>query len=392
MVAKFEAARQTAVQAVRPPVYTWAAMLECSICRRPFDGRFKVMVPPSNEAFDSIECARQAAMLRGLDAAALTPVVLPTLAVEPWESPVGSIPATPRKGVVALAAMLLVPSQAALAGGVGLATAGSAAAIYLAARPAIQPSHSDSVVTAMPAPKAPSSKPSTPAARPAARPPLRLAATRPPDARARKLVVGRRSRPPAGYAVVRNVVHTRGSTSGSSYATSTNTQLVSRTIPARTAPASKPTPVAKAVPTSGLTQPPTQSSTPTSMPKPRPKPKPRPHVTLPSPGPSTSGATSKPSNPAANSATRQLASADATPPKGKKPEPPVVQAAADPLQQLVGDDGQLNGDHGNGGQPPDDQGDDSGSVPDDQSGSQDDHGRHGGHGDDHGGHGHGRGH
>jgi hypothetical protein len=327
-------------------------------------------------------------MLRGLDAAALTPVVLPTLAVEPWESPVGPIPATPRKGVAALAAMLLVPSQAALAGGVGLATAGSAAAIYLAARPAIQPSHSDSVVTAMPAPKAPSSKPSTPAARPAARPPLRLAAPRPPDARARKLVVGRRSRPPADYAVVRNVVHTPGSTSGSSYSTSTNTQLVSRTIPARTAPVSKPTPVVKAVPTSGLTQPPTQSSTPTSIPKPRPKPKPRPHVTLPSPGPSTSGVTSKPSNPAANSATRQLAAADATPPKGKKPEPPVVQAAADPLQQLVGDDGQLNGDHGNGGQPPDDQGDDSGSVPDDQSGSEDDHGRHGRHGDDHGGHGH----
>ena len=158
MVAKFAAARQTLVLAVRPPGYTWAAMLECSICRRSFDGRFKVMVPPSNEAFDSIECARQAAMLRGLDAAALTPVILPTLAVEPWESPVGPIPATPRKGLAALAAMLLVPSQAALAGGVGLATAGSAAAIYLAARPAIQPSHSDSVVTAMPAPKAPSSQ------------------------------------------------------------------------------------------------------------------------------------------------------------------------------------------------------------------------------------------
>ena len=198
------------------------------------------MVPPSNEAFDSIECARRAAMLRGLDAAALTPVILPTLAVEPWESPVGPIPATPRKGLAALAAMLLVPSQAALAGGVGLATAGSAAAIYLAARPAIQPSHSDSVVTAMPAPKAPSSKPSTPAARPAARAPLPLAAKRPPDVRARKLVVGRRSRPLAGYAVVRNVVPTGRSTPGSSYSTSTNTQLVSRTIPARgTAPVSE---------------------------------------------------------------------------------------------------------------------------------------------------------
>jgi len=338
-------------------------MPECSVCRRPFDGRFKVMVPPSNEAFDSIECARQAALLRGLDAAALTPVVLPTLTAEPWASPVGPNPATPRKGMAALAAMLLVPSQAALAGGVGLAAAGSTAAIYLAARPAIQPSHSDAVVTAMPAPKAPVSKPSTPAARPAARAPVRLATTRPPDVRARKLVVGRRSRPSAGYAVVRNVVPTGRSTPGSSYSTSTNTQLVSRTIPVRgTAPASKPPPVAKTVPTSGIAQPPEQRSTPTSIPKPRPKPtKPRPHVTLPSPSASSSGATSKPSNPAASSAARQLASADATPSKGKKPEPPVVQAAAaaNPLQQLVGDDGQLPGDHGDAGQPADG----SGSVP-----------------------------
>ena len=167
--------------------------------------------------------------------------------------------------------------------------------------------------------------------------------------------------------MVRNVVPTGRSTPGSSYSTSTNTQLVSRTIRARgTAPVSKPTPVAKVVPNSGLAQPPTQRSTPTSVPKPSPKPKPRPHVTLPASGPSSSGATSKPSNPAANSATRQLASTDATPPKGKKPEPPVVQAAAaaNPLQQLIGDDGQLNGDHGDGDQPADDQGDSTDSVSD----------------------------
>src|SRR4029079_9277331 len=102
--------------------------------RRPFDGRFKVMVPPSNEAFDSIECARQAAMLRGVDAAALTRVVLPTLTAEPSVSPVGPNPATPRKGMAALAAMLLVPSQAALAGGVRLAAHRATAAIYLCHR------------------------------------------------------------------------------------------------------------------------------------------------------------------------------------------------------------------------------------------------------------------
>jgi hypothetical protein len=341
-------------------------MLECSICRRPFDGRFKVMVPPSNEAFDSIECARQAATLRGLDAAALTPIVLPTLAVEPWTSPVGPAPAAPRKGMAALAAMLLVPSQAALAGGVGLATAGSAAAIYLAARPTIQPSHSRSAA-AMPAPRAPISKAVAPTAKPAARPPLRLTTTRPPDIRPRKLIVGHRAQPSAGYAVVRNVVPTRRSTPGSSYSTSTNTQFVSRTIPARGAtPPPGPAPVTKVVPDTGLAQPPTQRSTPTPVPKPRSKPKPRPQVTLPSPAaPAASGATSKPSNSAANSAARQLASADATPPKSKKPEPPVVQAAAaaNPLQQLVGDDGQLPGDHGDTGQPSGDPGDGSGSVP-----------------------------
>src|SRR5262245_3435461 len=112
-------------------------MLECSICRRQFDGRFKVMIAPANEAFDSLECARQAAMLRGLAAAALTPVVLPALTVEPLE-PIGAASA-PRKGIAALAALLLVPSQAALAGGVGLAAAGTAASIYLTTRPPVQP-------------------------------------------------------------------------------------------------------------------------------------------------------------------------------------------------------------------------------------------------------------
>ena len=34
-----------------------------------------------------------------------------------------------------------------------------------------------------------------------------------------------------------------------------------------------------------------------------------------------------------------------------------------PLQQLIGDDGQLDGDHGDGGQPADDQGGSTDSVP-----------------------------
>ena len=50
MVAKFRAVRQTGLRVVRPPGYTWAAMPECSVCRRPFDGRFKVMVHLGNYA------------------------------------------------------------------------------------------------------------------------------------------------------------------------------------------------------------------------------------------------------------------------------------------------------------------------------------------------------
>jgi hypothetical protein len=358
-------------QAVRPPGYTWAAMQECSVCRRQFDGRFKVMVPPSDEAFDSIECARQAATLQGLNAAALTPVVLPALVVEPWASPVGPAPSTSRKGIAALAALLLTPSQAALAGGVGLATAGSAAAIYLAARPAIQPGDSSSVVTAMPAPALPFSQRSKPAARPAVRAPLRLAAQRPPDAGHRRLAVGRRSGPAAGYAVVRNVVETRGSTYVSSRSTPTDTQLVSRTVPVtRSTPVSRSSPVAKVAPDVEAAQPPAPRSTPTSIPKPQPKPRPRPRVTLPAPVPPPTGATSKPSNPAANRATRQLVSAEGTPPKGKRPEARVAQAAADPLQQLLGDDGQLDGDHGDGaGQPDENQG--GGDQPEENPGGGD---------------------
>ena len=55
-------------------------MPECSICRRSYDERFQVFVPPHPEAFDRIECARRAARIWGVDSAAAVPVLLPTIA------------------------------------------------------------------------------------------------------------------------------------------------------------------------------------------------------------------------------------------------------------------------------------------------------------------------
>ena len=327
-------------QAVRPPGYTWAAMLECSICRRPFDGRFKVMVPPSHEAFDSIECAPS-----GGDA--------------------------PRPGRGGAGTRRPADAGRRAVGEPGRADPGDSAKRPGGARSDVcwcRARRRSQAVSAWPQPdprqrstslpdrrfsprtRTPSSppcrlrrrrprRPSTPATRPAARAPLPLAAKRPPDVRARKLVVGRRSRPLAGYAVTRNVVHTGRSTHGVLRSTSTNDAASSRGRFRLAGPprSRKPTPVAKVVPNSGACDNRHAALDADVDPEAAaPSRSPGRTWTLPTPGPPTSGATSKPSNPAANSATRRLASADGTPPKGKKPEPPVMQAAAaaSPLQQL----------------------------------------------------------
>src|SRR5262249_51795086 len=121
-------------------------MPECPICRREDDDRFSVFVPPHPEGFDSIECAQRAAAISAATQPA--PIILPTLEVvgaaavaEEARPP----SAAPRRGLAALAALALIPGQAALAAGVGLAAAGTAASVYLAAKPVLQPSRPTSV-------------------------------------------------------------------------------------------------------------------------------------------------------------------------------------------------------------------------------------------------------
>jgi hypothetical protein len=143
-------------------------MPECPICRREFEDEFSVFVPPHPEGFDSIECAQKAVLIWGAAGGAAAPIVLPTIefvpppqAVEPTPTPV--VPFA-RRGLAALAALALIPtSQIALAGGVGLAAAGTAASVYLAAKPVLQapaPVAVDTTPAAPPA-KAPSTSGST---------------------------------------------------------------------------------------------------------------------------------------------------------------------------------------------------------------------------------------
>ena len=74
MVAKLGAARQTS-RKLRIPAWPLSAAFdirehsvpECPICRQSYDGRFQVFVPPHNEAFDTVACARRAAEVWGWD-------------------------------------------------------------------------------------------------------------------------------------------------------------------------------------------------------------------------------------------------------------------------------------------------------------------------------------
>jgi hypothetical protein len=392
-------------------------MPECSICRRQFDGRFKVMVPPSAEAFDSIECARRAATLRGLDAEALTPVVLPTLSVVPFESPPRPLPSgTPRRSIAALAALLLAPGQAALAGGVGLAAAGTAASIYLTTRPAVQPAPSVSVTAAAPPRSVKSSEPAPASGKAPAPASPGLAVSRPPDAAARTLIVAPQVRRHAGTGAL---VSTSRSTHSTTVATSDGAQLISRAVPV-TRPAPSPVSKPKAKPA---------HARPKAKPKPRPKPKPTPTVAP----PSTPTSTGSPAEaPTAGTPTRQLASAEVStpttpnspgtspggnsppsggnpPPSGGNPppsggNPPPPTGGGTPQPPSGGNDGSSGGGSGGHGgcdghsgngwgdghhDGHDDHHGDHGDYSDDHGDHHDDH--HGDHGD-HGDHGHGHGH
>jgi hypothetical protein len=121
-------------------------MPECPICRRSYDGRFQVFVPPHSEAFDSVACAQRAAEVRGRDEAAPVqvtpaPVILPTIEVVRPRSGTEVAYTASRRGVAALGSLVVAPGQAALATGVGLLAAGTAASVYLwATWPSAHPS------------------------------------------------------------------------------------------------------------------------------------------------------------------------------------------------------------------------------------------------------------
>lgn len=142
MVAKLGSARQTsrklriaAWPLSAPFAICGAAVPECPICRQSYDGQFQVFVPPHNEAFDTVACARRAAEVRDWDKTAPVPVILPMIesVYARSEAPVATV--ARRRRVAALAGFDLAHGQAALATGVGLLAAGTAASIYLWARP-----------------------------------------------------------------------------------------------------------------------------------------------------------------------------------------------------------------------------------------------------------------
>jgi hypothetical protein len=106
-------------------------MLECPICRRSYDDRIQIFVPPHHQTFDTVACAQRAAEAWGWDKSAPVPVIEAVDA----RSETHADSASPRRALAVLGALVLAPGQrAALATGVCLLAAGTAASIYLLAR------------------------------------------------------------------------------------------------------------------------------------------------------------------------------------------------------------------------------------------------------------------
>jgi hypothetical protein len=105
-------------------------VLECPICRQPYDGRIQICVPPHHETFDTVACAQRAAEAWGWDKAAPVPVIE---AVD-RRSQTRVAPVTPRRQIAALAGFVVAPGRGALATGACLLAAGTAASIYLLVR------------------------------------------------------------------------------------------------------------------------------------------------------------------------------------------------------------------------------------------------------------------
>src|SRR6266540_5554113 len=125
-------------------------MLECPICRRSFDSSFRVFVPPHHEAFDTVVCARRAAEVWGWDKVGPVPVILPTIEAVNGQSEARVASAAPRRRIAALAALAIAPGHAALATGVGLLAAGTAASIYLSTESTGKTAHPSAVAAGAP--------------------------------------------------------------------------------------------------------------------------------------------------------------------------------------------------------------------------------------------------
>jgi hypothetical protein len=109
-------------------------MPECPICRRTYDARFAIFVAGVDEPFDTIDCARRATSAGALGLAPAATASRPTLeVVVPGQAP--AEPAPTRRGIAAFSMLMVPPRQAALAAGVGLVAAGTAASIYLLVKP-----------------------------------------------------------------------------------------------------------------------------------------------------------------------------------------------------------------------------------------------------------------
>ena len=100
-------------------------MLECPICRQPYDGRVQVFVPPYSETFDTVECARRAAEIRGWGNNSAVSVI------EFADARV----LTRQERAAPQARRRIRGRESALAVGLGLFLAGAVTSIYLAARP-----------------------------------------------------------------------------------------------------------------------------------------------------------------------------------------------------------------------------------------------------------------
>jgi hypothetical protein len=140
-------------------------VLECPICRQPYDGSVQIFVPPHPQTFDSVACAKRAAEVWGWDRDARAPII----EVVDARAQAHAASATPRQGPPAREARRLAPARrAAFASGVCLFVAGTAASIYLwAARSPDETRRAFPVAATLAAPQLVPSRPPVVARRPA---------------------------------------------------------------------------------------------------------------------------------------------------------------------------------------------------------------------------------